>query len=115
MPMTPLEELRHSCSHVLATALLPVFPDAKLDIPRAAKPGKAVAVYAGECFWGVEGVFEHVRGVIDATSASLATQIVPARSRISGNGRQSVKGTGATNGAREMRSRGEAMSGTSGS
>jgi threonyl-tRNA synthetase len=32
MPMTPLEELRHSCSHVLATALLRVFPDAKLDI-----------------------------------------------------------------------------------
>ena len=32
MPMTPLEELRHSCSHVLATALLRIFPDAKLDI-----------------------------------------------------------------------------------
>ena len=32
MAMTPLEELRHSCSHVLATALLRIFPDAKLDI-----------------------------------------------------------------------------------
>ncbi len=30
--MTPLEELRHSCSHVLATAILRIFPDAKLDI-----------------------------------------------------------------------------------
>jgi threonyl-tRNA synthetase len=30
--MTPLEELRHSASHVLATALLRVFPEAKLDI-----------------------------------------------------------------------------------
>ncbi|MDR1789962.1 MAG: threonine--tRNA ligase [Opitutaceae bacterium] len=30
--MTPLEEIRHSCSHILATALLRVFPDAKLDI-----------------------------------------------------------------------------------
>jgi threonyl-tRNA synthetase len=30
--MTPLEEIRHSSSHVLATALLRVFPDAKLDI-----------------------------------------------------------------------------------
>jgi len=30
--MTPLEELRHSGSHILATALLRVFPDAKLDI-----------------------------------------------------------------------------------
>ena len=32
MSMTPLEELRHSTSHVLATALLRLFPDAKLDI-----------------------------------------------------------------------------------
>ena len=30
--MTPLEELRHSASHVLATALLRLFPEAKLDI-----------------------------------------------------------------------------------
>ncbi len=32
MSMTPLEELRHSASHVLATAVLRLFPDAKLDI-----------------------------------------------------------------------------------
>lgn len=30
--MTPLEELRHSASHILATAVLRIFPDAKLDI-----------------------------------------------------------------------------------
>ena len=30
--MTPLEELRHSSSHVLATAVLRLFPEAKLDI-----------------------------------------------------------------------------------
>jgi len=30
--MTPLEEIRHSCSHVLASAVLRLFPDAKLDI-----------------------------------------------------------------------------------
>jgi threonyl-tRNA synthetase len=30
--MSPLEELRHSASHILATALLRIFPDAKLDI-----------------------------------------------------------------------------------
>jgi len=30
--MTPLEELRHSASHILATALLRLYPDAKLDI-----------------------------------------------------------------------------------
>jgi threonyl-tRNA synthetase len=32
MSMTPLQEMRHSCSHVLATAVLRVFPDAQLDI-----------------------------------------------------------------------------------
>jgi threonyl-tRNA synthetase len=30
--MTPLEELRHSASHILATAVLRLYPDAKLDI-----------------------------------------------------------------------------------
>lgn len=30
--MTPLEELRHSTAHVMATAVLRLFPDAKLDI-----------------------------------------------------------------------------------
>jgi len=30
--MSPLEELRHSASHILATAILRLFPDAKLDI-----------------------------------------------------------------------------------
>ncbi len=30
--MTPLEELRHSSAHVLATAVLRLFPDAQLDI-----------------------------------------------------------------------------------
>ena len=30
--MSPLEELRHSGSHILATAILRLFPDAKLDI-----------------------------------------------------------------------------------
>jgi len=30
--MSPLEELRHSCSHVLATAILRLFPETQLDI-----------------------------------------------------------------------------------
>ncbi len=29
---------------------------------------RAVAIFAGGCFWGVEGVFEHTRGVVSASS-----------------------------------------------
>lgn len=36
--------------------------------PAARNPGYATAVLAGGCFWGVEEVFEHVRGVRSATS-----------------------------------------------
>ena len=38
-------------------------PAPLLDAPRAAAHGEQVAVFAGGCFWGVQAVFEHVRGV----------------------------------------------------
>nr|WP_209437161.1 peptide-methionine (S)-S-oxide reductase MsrA [Pseudomonas batumici] len=34
----------------------------------AGASGKATAVFAGGCFWGVQGVFQHVRGVQNAVS-----------------------------------------------
>ncbi len=34
----------------------------------AEKGKRAVAIFAGGCFWGVEGVFEHTKGVISAVS-----------------------------------------------
>lgn len=42
------------------------FPDAAVDLPPA--QGNQTAVFAGGCFWGVEGVFEHVKGVESAVS-----------------------------------------------
>jgi len=41
-------------------------PAARADV--AAGRGLQTAVLAGGCFWGVEGVFEHVRGVRSVTS-----------------------------------------------
>ena len=36
--------------------------------PSKAAKGEQTAVFAGGCFWGVEAVFEHVKGVSDVTS-----------------------------------------------
>jgi peptide-methionine (S)-S-oxide reductase len=43
-------------------------PDPSADAPLAAKKGKQTAVVAGGCFWGVQAVFQHVKGVKEATS-----------------------------------------------
>ena len=40
----------------------------KSPAPANAAKGKQTAVFAGGCFWGVEAVFEHVKGVQDVTS-----------------------------------------------
>jgi peptide-methionine (S)-S-oxide reductase len=45
-----------------------VFPDPIVDSPLAAKKGSQTAVVAGGCFWGVQAVFQHVKGVKNATS-----------------------------------------------
>jgi peptide-methionine (S)-S-oxide reductase len=43
-------------------------PAAAVDAARAATPGRQTAVVAGGCFWGIQAVFQHVKGVISATS-----------------------------------------------
>lgn len=43
-------------------------PAATADDALASKPGKQVAVFAGGCFWGVQSVFERVKGVVDTTA-----------------------------------------------
>jgi peptide-methionine (S)-S-oxide reductase len=43
-------------------------PDPVVDIPLAKAAGVQTAVLAGGCFWGVEGVFEHVKGVTRVVS-----------------------------------------------
>lgn len=49
-----------------AASAMVMAPKPAVDEPASAH--REVAVFAGGCFWGVEGVYSHVRGVIDATS-----------------------------------------------
>jgi peptide-methionine (S)-S-oxide reductase len=43
-------------------------PAPVVDATNAAKSGEQTAVVAGGCFWGIQAVFQHVKGVISATS-----------------------------------------------
>jgi peptide-methionine (S)-S-oxide reductase len=47
-----------------AEAVNRVIPAPALDTPAAEATGSQTAVLAGGCFWGLQGMFEHVQGVI---------------------------------------------------
>jgi len=61
-----------------------IVPAAARDEPRA--PGTAVAVLAGGCFWGLEGVFEHVAGVKDVVSGYAGGKSLTAKYEIVSSG-----------------------------
>jgi peptide-methionine (S)-S-oxide reductase len=55
-----------ACGAAVATDKTSVtVPDPALDVPLLAARGERKLVLAGGCFWGVEAVFEHVKGVTD--------------------------------------------------
>ena len=63
-----------------------VLPAPAVDAP----PGQAtsaVVVLAGGCFWGVQGVFQHVKGVTSAISGYAGGEKKTARYETVGNGR----------------------------
>ena len=51
-----------------SAAMAAPLPDPATDVPKAAAKGHATAVFAGGCFWGVDAVFKHVKGVTGVTS-----------------------------------------------
>jgi len=53
---------------LVGLTLVPLAPRPRTPGVRAVAPPAAVAVLAGGCYWGVESVFRHVRGVRSATS-----------------------------------------------
>jgi peptide-methionine (S)-S-oxide reductase len=54
-----------TCSAAGATVAI---PNPSVDAPLAPTKGQQTAVLAGGCFWGIQAVFEHLKGVIRATS-----------------------------------------------
>lgn len=52
----------------VATANAVTIPDPAVDAQLAATKGEQTAVFAGGCFWGMQAVFEHVKGVRSVTA-----------------------------------------------
>jgi peptide-methionine (S)-S-oxide reductase len=72
-------------SYPLAAQDAPVLPAPTVDLP----PGEAtsaVAVVAGGCFWGVQGVFQHVKGVTSAVSGYAGGEKSTAHYEVVGSG-----------------------------
>ena len=55
----------NACNSVSASVSI---PDPKVDNKLASTKGQQTAVFAGGCFWGVEAVFDQVKGVSKAES-----------------------------------------------
>jgi peptide-methionine (S)-S-oxide reductase len=87
LPILAATVLLAACNFAGARSKPVALPDPKLDVPHAAKAGNEVAVFAGGCFWGVEAVFEHVRGVKAATSGYAGGSALTAHYAIVSTGR----------------------------
>jgi peptide-methionine (S)-S-oxide reductase len=93
-------KLMQQCRALLAGALIaltitevarsaetaPVLPPPVKDVAASKAPGSDTAVFAGGCFWGVEAVFRHVRGVKSAVSGYAGGAAATAQYEIVGSG-----------------------------
>jgi peptide-methionine (S)-S-oxide reductase len=70
-----------------ATAATGPIPAPQTDAPLATAKGSKTAVLAGGCFWGIQAVFQHVRGVTRATSGYAGGTAATAHYEMVGTGR----------------------------
>jgi len=62
-----------------AEGQLTALPAPLVNASLAVKSAQQTAVFAGGCFWGVELVFQHVKGVVSATSGYAGGTVNTAR------------------------------------
>jgi peptide-methionine (S)-S-oxide reductase len=67
-------------------AVASTFPVPAVDEPVPAGGGTETAVFAGGCFWGVQGVYQHVRGVQRAVSGYAGGSAATAHYEVVGGG-----------------------------
>ena len=63
------------------------FPPPTVDLPAPGSGHVATAVLAGGCFWGLEAVFEKLKGVLDVTSGYAGGDAADAQYETVGTGR----------------------------
>jgi peptide-methionine (S)-S-oxide reductase len=71
-------------AHAAEQAVL--IPAPSFDEKLADTSSSAVAVFAGGCFWGVQGVFQHVEGVLQAVSGYAGGSAADAKYELVGGG-----------------------------
>jgi peptide-methionine (S)-S-oxide reductase len=76
-----------ACRAATAADGAAALPDPLLDAPLTATKGEQTLVLAGGCFWGIEAVFEHVKGVTNVVSGySGGTSGTPSYEEVSAGG-----------------------------
>ena len=83
-PIAALVACLHGC--VWADGQTASLPNPTIDTPLTTTSAQEEAVFAGGCFWGVQAVFQHVRGVIAATSGYAGGTAATARYEIVSSG-----------------------------
>jgi peptide-methionine (S)-S-oxide reductase len=69
-----------------SSSVAATLPDPAVDAAKTADKRTATAVFAGGCFWGVEAVFKHVKGVTSAVSGYAGGSAKTAHYEIIGMG-----------------------------
>jgi peptide-methionine (S)-S-oxide reductase len=63
-----------------------VVPNPAVDAPLATAKSEQTVVVSGGCFWGIQAVFQHVKGVISATSGYSGGEAKTAEYELVSNG-----------------------------